>query len=82
MARPGLRTTLFVETLTPRAKLKSLLERVGPGLAELQPKTITAIVPCSPSSSPSPERIDESVPGKSPLEERILLLPEFAIVLE
>jgi hypothetical protein len=38
--------------------------------------------PCSPSSSPSPERIDESVLGKSPLEESILLLPEFAIVLE
>ena len=34
LSRPGLRATLF-KTLTPRAKLKSLLERVGPGLAEL-----------------------------------------------
>jgi hypothetical protein len=34
------------------------------------------------SSSPSPERIDESVLGKSPLEKSILLLQKFAIVLE
>jgi hypothetical protein len=37
---------------------------------------------CSPSSSPSPERIDESVLRESPLEMSILLLPETAIVLE
>jgi hypothetical protein len=38
--------------------------------------------PSSLSSNPSPERIDESVSGKSPLEERILFLPEFAMILE
>ena len=37
---------------------------------------------CSPSSSPSPERIDESVLRESPLEMSILLLPETAMVLE
>jgi hypothetical protein len=37
---------------------------------------------CSPSSSPSPERIDESVRRESPLEMSILLLPETAMVLE
>jgi hypothetical protein len=34
------------------------------------------------SSSPSPERIDESVLRESPLEMSILLLPETAMVLE
>jgi hypothetical protein len=38
--------------------------------------------PCSLSSNPSPERIDESVLGKSPPEKSILLLPETARVLE
>jgi hypothetical protein len=38
--------------------------------------------PCSPSSNPSPERIDESVLGESPLEKSISLLLELAIVLE
>jgi hypothetical protein len=37
---------------------------------------------CSPSSNPSPERIDESVLRESPLEMSILPLPETAIVLE
>jgi hypothetical protein len=35
-----------------------------------------------PPSNPSPERIDESVSGESPLEESIRLLPEFATILE
>jgi hypothetical protein len=38
--------------------------------------------PCSLSSNPSPERIDESVLRESPLEMSILLLPETAMVLE
>jgi hypothetical protein len=38
--------------------------------------------PCSLSSNPSPERIDESVLGKSPLEKSISVLLEYAIVLE
>jgi hypothetical protein len=38
--------------------------------------------PRSLSSNPSPERIDESVLGKSPPEKSILLLPETARVLE
>jgi hypothetical protein len=46
------------------------------------PKNTNGDSPCSLSSSPSPERIDESVPGKSPLEESILLLKEYARALE
>jgi hypothetical protein len=38
--------------------------------------------PCLLSSNPSPERIDESVSGKSPPEKSILLLSEIATILE
>jgi hypothetical protein len=49
---------------------------------QLQAETLNGDSLCSLSSSPSPERIDESVLRESPLEKSILLLLETAMVLE
>jgi hypothetical protein len=50
--------------------------------ARLKLSSANGDFPCSLSSNPSPERIDESVLGKSPLEKSISVLLEYAIVLE
>jgi hypothetical protein len=54
----------------------------GSAKARVKLRSANGDFPGSLSSNPSPERIDESVLGKSPLEKSISVLQESAIVLE